>query len=126
MSEQPSKATQILDLYEQGHTTRVIAWMVYGLTDEAPAKEWDSRMAYIRVVVRQRKGRGMSPIEVRYLTKKYGSMDAFYKVRNDRTSDWRNAYYRKRYQEDPVYRAAHLEQKRARRARARATAEATP
>jgi hypothetical protein len=125
MSEQPSKATQILDLYEQGHTTRVIAWMVYGLTDEAPAKEWDSRMAYIRVVVRQRKGRGMSPIDARYVTKKYGSLNAFYKVQNDRTQDWRNAYYRKR-REDPAYRAAKREQERARRARTKATAEATP
>lgn len=62
-----TKAQQILDLYEQGHTTRVIAGIVYGLDDDAPGAEWDRRMAYVRTVARQRRyGTGRSKADQRY------------------------------------------------------------
>ena len=62
-----TKAQQILALSAEGHTTRVIAGIVYGLDDDAPGADWDRRMAYVRVVLRQRReGTGASIYDRRY------------------------------------------------------------
>ena len=62
-----TKAQQILALNAEGHTTRVIAGIVYGLNDDAPIADWDRRMAYVRVVLRQRReGTGASIYDRRY------------------------------------------------------------
>ena len=65
MSEQPTKASQIMALAAQGLSTRAIALEVYG--EATP-----SRMAYVRIVARQRKGSGEGPADVRYRQSKGG------------------------------------------------------
>jgi hypothetical protein len=93
-----TKASQIMALHKQGHTTRVIAEIVYGLTDEIPYKTWDQRMAYVRIVVKQRKGKSLSVADKRYL--KNGGREK------------RAQNFVRRYWDDPKFRADHLAGKR--------------
>ena len=65
-----TKAEQIMALYAEGHTTRVIAEIVYGLDDDStPEKVWKSRTAYVRVVTRQRLGTSASAGDKRWCEK---------------------------------------------------------
>ena len=92
-----TKAQQILELYEQGHTTRVIAGIVYGIDDDASQTEWDRRLAYVRVVARQRVGRGRSEIDRRYKEANRPAINAYQRV-------WAKV----KYHADPVWRERHL------------------
>lgn len=111
-----TKAEQIMRLHRQGKTTRGIATAVYGLPDDAPNSITDKRMAYVRVVLRQRQGHS-SLSDKRYLSTKG------------------NRRRRVRYRDDPIYRERRNEltkawrqanreycnaQRRARRAQLRA------
>ena len=51
-----TKSQRILALYAKGKTTRQIAESVLGLSRDAPHKESDRKMAYVRAVARQRRG----------------------------------------------------------------------
>ena len=64
----PSKAARIRALYAQGKSTREIAEIVLGLDCDAPHKERDRKMAYVRAVARQRGPTGGRRIasEIRY------------------------------------------------------------
>ncbi len=62
-----TKAQMILDLHKQGKTTRQIAEAVYGLQPDCMARAIDKHMAYVRVVVRQRRGSRRSATDQRYL-----------------------------------------------------------
>ena len=52
-----TKSQRILVLYAEGKTTRQIAEIVLGLSRDAPHKESDRKMAYVRAVARQRRGK---------------------------------------------------------------------
>ena len=102
-----SKAKQILELYELGHTTRVIAEIVYGLSDETtPASEWAKRMSYVRVVARQRMG-GQSEFDLRYR-------------RTATYLHYQREYQKRRYRSEPAFRAANMERTRQWRQRQKA------
>lgn len=62
-----TKASQIMALHKQGKTTRQIAEAVYGLQPDCMPKVVDKYMAYVRVVVRQRKGSGRSEHDLKYM-----------------------------------------------------------
>lgn len=80
-----SKAEQIRQLAAEGHTTRVIAELVMGVADDAPYKEADRKMAYVRAVVRQRGEDGISEEQKRYLRRRYGvSYKAAVRLENKR------------------------------------------
>ena len=102
-----SKASRIRELYAQGLTTAEIASIV-GCSRE-----------YVRVAGRQRKDGSNSPADVAWRTKHFGSNQAYWKAHNERTKDRRSAYYRKRYWDDPEYRAQHLARCKAHRCRKR-------
>ena len=53
-----TKAKRILKLHSAGKTTREIAVAVSGLKPDAPHKVADRKMAYVRVVLRQRQRKG--------------------------------------------------------------------
>lgn len=82
-----TKAARIMALHATGLSTREIAIQVYGEDCDVPLK-----MAYVRVVVNQRKGRGASKHDLAY-------------QKSPRGAFLRNGYRRKRYAADPEYRA---------------------
>ena len=130
-------AAQIMKLHASGRSTREIALAVYGEAGK-------SRMAYVRVVARQRKGKGASDIDKRYCRSAHGRKalrtyrrnrywsDGEYRERSiARATKWnrenpeklrasRRRYWHKRWQADPAFRAKHLERAKKRRARERA------
>ena len=89
-----SKKDRIMALHKQGKTTRQIAAKIYLLQTDAPSDEWDRKMAYVRVVIRQRKGTGRSPTDRRYMAA--GGQEAW------------NARRRLRWQTDSAYREREL------------------
>jgi hypothetical protein len=103
-----SKAQHIRKLYAKGLSTREIA-------DEVGCDP-----GYVRVVARQRDASGISDADKRYVTKRYGSLQAYWKVYNDRRQEQRSVYYRDRYQNDPKYRDRVLSASRAYKAKKRA------
>ena len=66
MTKQPTKSAQIMALHKRGKTTREIAITVYKLPSDAHFEDVDRKAAYVRVVVGQRKGLGMSPHDKRW------------------------------------------------------------
>ena len=60
-----TKAAAIMALAGEGKTTREIAIAVYG-----PRCNVRTKAAYVRVVLRQRKGRGESDVDRRHVAKK--------------------------------------------------------
>ena len=122
MAAKVSKADQIRALGKAGHSTRAIAELVYGLSPDASYAERSKKMAYIRVVLRQRVD-GWSQNDINHAVKKFGSMKSYYDDRNAKTKDYRDAYYRKR-REDPLYRFAQARAKRILRLRKRLEAAA--
>ena len=99
-----TKSEQIMRLHAQGLSTRLIACEVYQISSEAPHKLMASAMAYVRIVTKQRKGRGDSPAN-----KKWRAANAD-KVR----AIWSRSFY-KRYHGDPEFRARHKAAYNARR-----------
>lgn len=61
-----TKAQKILELHQAGKTTREIATRIYGIPRNAPKAVADKKMAYVRVVIRQRRGSASSEIDKRY------------------------------------------------------------
>jgi hypothetical protein len=62
-----TKAARIIKYGEEdGLTTRDIAMLVYDLTDQSPPNKIEGAMAYVRVVLWQRMGRGESPADIRW------------------------------------------------------------
>ena len=59
-----TKSAHIMTLHAQGLATRQIACEVYQIPSEAPNKVMASAMAYVRIVTKQRRGRGLSPADV--------------------------------------------------------------
>ena len=101
MAAKISKAQRIRALYAQGKTCNEIAEIV------------GCRPEYARVCAQQRVGGADSNADTAYAIRSWGSIKAYNDAKNAKTRDYRSAYYRKR-------------RERARRARAMATAEATP
>lgn len=102
-----TKAAQIMALHQQGKTTREIALEVYG---EATA----SQLAYVRIVVYQRKGTGVSPADRRYVGAHRAEINANASRRWQQAPlEYKKAVgiksaerFRKRYKSDPEFRAA--------------------
>jgi hypothetical protein len=67
-----TKKVQILRLAKLGKTTREIATKVMGLAPDASRDEADAKMAYVRVVIRQRKGGTYSAADKAWLMRTYG------------------------------------------------------
>lgn len=114
-----SKSFQIMSLHAQGLSTRQIASEVYQISSKAPHKLMASAMAYVRIVTKQRKGRGNSPankkwraanaekvraIWTRSFSKRYSS-DPEFRAKRRATH---NARRKQRYASDPIYRAAEI------------------
>ncbi len=104
-----SKKDQILALAKQGKSTHQIAREVYGLPKWAGSETVDRKAAYVRVVLRQRKGGPISKHDARYLMTKYGG--ATVKEARKRANRIRYA--------DPKKYARHLQQCREWYARSR-------
>lgn len=86
-----TKKDRILALHQEGKTVRQIAEVVYGLPKGANHKERDRKMAYIRVVLNQRKGGSESDADRRYM--------------DNGGREVRNLRKQERYATDPVFRA---------------------
>lgn len=100
-----SKAARIRHLLDQGFTNSDIAETIGCLPE------------YVRAVRQRMAGEGgMSVADRNYQIKRYGSIKAFFTQRNEETRDYRLAYYRKRWREDPDYRASRNAQRRQARA----------
>jgi hypothetical protein len=82
-------------LHRRGKTTRQIAEAVYDLKPNCMAKTIDKYMAYVRVVVRQRKGEGRSEHDIRYM--------------ENGGRDLQNNSRRDRYASDPAFRERRLD-----------------
>lgn len=108
-----TKKDQIMALHREGRTTRQIACEVYGLPLDAPKKVADRKMAYIRVVIRQRKGTSQSAADVTYLVRKYGSVANGHRVRNAGQRDYRSARHKRLYHTDPAWRQRKLDREKA-------------
>jgi hypothetical protein len=65
-SDAETKAARIMALHRRGHSTRAIALAVYDLAEHTPQGVIEKAMAYVRVVTRQRRGRGESEADVRW------------------------------------------------------------
>jgi hypothetical protein len=113
-----SRAEQIRELAKKGLTTHQIARKVYGLAPNARSTDVDRKAAYVRVVLRQRDKRGLSPADLAWATRKYGSWEAFYKQRYRDNREYHLAYWANRWRTDPEYREACRRRKRARRLKA--------
>ncbi len=100
-----TKKDRILALHQEGKTTRQIAEAVYRLPKCAKQKEADRKMAYVRVVLRQRKGSGESEIDRRYVMRRWGAATPkeAYRLRESQPS--RRAWVKRKYQTDPIWRA---------------------
>lgn len=96
MSRAGTKSAKIMRLYEQGLSTREIAEKV------------DCKPEYVRVVARQRKGRGQSEIDKRYIAK------AFKLITKDDLNQVARNEYRKCRANGDTPREAALEMWRAR------------
>ena len=83
-----TKAARIMALHRAGKTTREIAASVYGLREDAPSAEIDDKMAYVRVVVRQRKGKSASKHDIRWYRSEAG--------RKSNAAAHRRMYWRKK------------------------------
>jgi hypothetical protein len=87
-----TKAEQIRALWKElpdtSERTRIIADRV------------GCRTEYVRVVARQRVGSGLSAIEKRYVFGRFGSLQAYYRHLNERSKEYRSAYWKKRRRED--------------------------
>ncbi len=103
-----TKVAQIMALAAQGLTTRQIACEVYGISLAAPKRVLDGPMAYVRVVVRQRKGGGDSPANAKW---RETHRDQYLKIHR--------AYFERRYRSDLVWRRQWLDANRVRRAQRR-------
>lgn len=108
------KTEQIMTLHSQGKTTWEIAREVYALPNWASREDVDRKAAYVRVVLRQRNGRGLSKTDERYLKRRYGTRTV---------KEAHKLQARERYA-DPVLRARHQAIKRASYARKRLAAQA--
>lgn len=64
-----TKSDRIMALHAQGLSTRQIAERVYGINAKTSRKLADRKMAYVRIVVRQRQGGSKSPADTRYWRK---------------------------------------------------------
>lgn len=129
-----TKAERIMRLHAQGKTTREIADAMYRVKNATHA-ERDRRMAYIRVVVRQRKGGKSSEADKRYRDMKWETDEVYREKKLARWRDHRKRwaqtpegreyrlqyqrqYQRRRYREDAEYRAkkqAHFADLKARK-----------
>jgi hypothetical protein len=68
-----TKAAQIIQLFRLGKSTREIAVEVYSLGENAPKRLIEAKMAYVRVVARQRlDGCGESDADIRWRTSAHG------------------------------------------------------
>lgn len=94
---QQHKSDRIRELDKNGRTVRQIADVVGCPT------------SYVRVVLRQRVGGGMSKHDKAHLIKKHGSLKAAYAAHYQDHREYFRAYWAKRWREDPAYRAAHYE-----------------
>ena len=81
-----TKASQIMALHAEGKSTREIARRVFAT--DSPT---ESNLAYVRVVVGQRRGGGQSAND-----KAYQRTEAYRR--------WNNGYWRARYAADAAYR----------------------
>lgn len=62
-----SKAAQIRALAQSGKSIGEIAQAVLGMPRDATGDERDCKLAYVRVVLRQRLHKGKSPADLKYL-----------------------------------------------------------
>lgn len=85
-----TKAATIMRLHAEGLSTREIALEVYALDPSLPWDVLDRKMAYVRVVIRQRKGTRQSQHDQRYLA-------------NGGQTRQRDRF-KERYEADPVVR----------------------
>lgn len=83
-----TKKQQIMALHARGKSTREIAAAVYGLSTSTPWREADRRMAYVRVVIRQRKGGNSSAHDVAWLMKTFGG-DSLAEARHGQRAAYR-------------------------------------
>ena len=102
MTGKPTKSAQIMALHKQGKTTREIALKIYGAGCDVRVK-----MAYVRVVVNQRKGSGMSKHDKAYQAAEEAQT---------RRRAYQRGYNKRRYHSDPVWRQAKLDAVNAARA----------
>lgn len=85
-----TKKEHILKLHTRGLTTREIATKVFRIDPAGSYAECDRKMAYVRVVIRQRKSNGRSAADLRW-------------ARNGGQA-LQNASRVRRYASDPAYR----------------------
>ncbi len=97
-----TKAQQIMNLHKQGHSTREIAEAVYG--QQPDYASWDRKMAYVRIVIRQRKGTRYSANDGRYLMRKFGGKTPREAHKLRQRERYRDPAYRK---QQAVYMAAY-------------------
>ena len=94
-----TKKDRIIALAHEGKTVRQIAEVVYRLPKGAKQKEADRKMAYVRVVLRQRKD-GPSKHDAAYIA-----------ANRDKICARKRRYYTRRYHSDAAWReqvlAAH-------------------
>jgi hypothetical protein len=105
-----TKKLQILALDREGKTPRDIAIIVYGLDSGLSARDIDRKAAYVRVVVRQRKGSGLSAFD-----RAYRKTDAAKISHRKRMRRWQ----KRRYETEPAFREAKRAVMRACRERRR-------
>lgn len=126
-----TKNKRIMAMHARGLNTRQIAQAIYGKEDMVDIKVRDRRMSYVRVVIRQRKGKGMSEFDRAYhKTDKYREIKRrqfqrrYYSDEQFRLACIASAvaYYKKRYASDPVFRAKEAARRRAYYWRTRAAA----
>ncbi len=112
-----TKSEQIMALHAEGRSNREIACEVYGIFTDAPTSLLTVPMTYVRVVTRQRMGKGQS------------THDRAWRAANpEKIRAHRRDWFSKRCAADPTFlarhRAADNQRKKARYASDRAFREA--
>jgi hypothetical protein len=105
-----TKAERIREMGKLGWSTREIADVI------------GCRPEYVRVALRQRADGKRSKHDIAYAIKKYGSLQAYAAERYRAAKEKQAAYYRRRWSEDPEFRADQLARNKAWRERRKAKA----
>ena len=112
-----TKAQMIMDLHAKGKTTRQIALAIYG---PMAGKVLQTKMAYVRVVCRQRGGSGRSDTDRKYLdgggraraaariNVRYRTDPEFRALALARTATWQRSNRAKRAASQRAYRQRKL------------------
>ena len=89
--------SKILALHSEGKTPREIAIIAYEFDSKLSARDIDRKAAYVRVVVRQRKGKALSDFDRTY--RKTEAAKVAHRV-------YMRLWQKRRYESDPAFRDA--------------------